>query len=101
VDPLIRNINADSAIRRVEIKSRLTKPEINFKVGAFADDVDVMCKSDQASVQRVFEQHEKLTCRPGLEFSAEKTEILALHTGRSLTYNVSYNGQIFAISTVK
>ena len=101
VDPLIRNINADSAIRKVEIKSRLTKTEVNYKVGAFADDVDVVCKSDQASVQRVFEQYEKLTRRSGLELNADKTEILALHTGRSLTYNVSYNGHTFAISTVK
>ena len=101
VDPLIRNINADSAIRKVEIKSRLTKTEVNYKIGAFADDVDVVCKSDQASVQRVFEQYEKLTRRSGLELNADKTEILALHTGRSLTYNVSYNGHTFAISTVK
>ena len=43
VDPLIRNINADSAIKRVEIKSRLTRTGVNYEVGAFADDVDVVC----------------------------------------------------------
>jgi hypothetical protein len=45
MEPLIRNINADSAIRRVEIKSRLTGTEVNYKAGAFADDVDVVGKS--------------------------------------------------------
>jgi hypothetical protein len=50
VDPLIRNINTDSAFRRVEIKSRLTRTGVNNKVGAFAEDVDVVCKSDQISV---------------------------------------------------
>jgi hypothetical protein len=51
VDPLIRNINADRAIWRVDFKSRLTKTKVNSKAGAFADDVDVVCKSDQTSVQ--------------------------------------------------
>jgi hypothetical protein len=51
VNPLIRNVNADSAIRRVKIKSRLTRTGVDYKVGAFADDVDVVCKSDKASVQ--------------------------------------------------
>jgi hypothetical protein len=84
VDPFIRNINTDSAIRGVDIKSRLTRTGVNYKVFAFADEGDIVCKSDQISVHRVFEHYEKLICRSGLELNADKTEILALHTGRSL-----------------
>ena len=32
---------------------------------------------------------------------ADKTEVLALHTNRALTYEVDYNGQKVAISTMK
>jgi hypothetical protein len=71
-----QKFNADSAIRKVEIKLRLTKTEINYKFGAFADDVDVVGKSDQASVQQVFEQYEKFTFRSGLELNAEKLKFL-------------------------
>jgi hypothetical protein len=44
-------MNADPEIRRVEIKSILTKTEVNSKVGAFANVVDVVLKSDQSGVQ--------------------------------------------------
>jgi hypothetical protein len=101
IDPLIRNINKDPLIRTVEIKTKITGKEVNYKDGAFADDVDVICRADNGSVQRVFEQYEKLTVRSGLELNAEKTEILALNTGRRLTYDVMYCGQNFTISTVK
>ena len=101
IDPLIRNINKDPLIRTVEIKTKITGKEVNYKDGAFADDVDVICRADNGSVQRVFEQYEKLTIRSGLELNADKTEILVWNTGRRLTYDVMYCGQNFAISTVK
>jgi hypothetical protein len=46
-DPLITNKNAYLAIRREGIKSRLSRIKLNSKAGAFADDVDVVCKSNQ------------------------------------------------------
>jgi hypothetical protein len=36
---------------RVEIQSWLIKTEVNYKVGALADDVDVVGKSDQDSAK--------------------------------------------------
>jgi hypothetical protein len=89
VNPLIRNKNGELTFRRMNIKTRLTKTKVNYKAGAFADDVDVVCKSDQTSEEQVFEKYDKFTCRSESEFS------------RCLNYNVSDNGQIFAISTVK
>ena len=100
IDPLIRNINKDPVIRIVEIRTKMTEKEVNYKAGAYADDVDIICRADRRSVQRVFEKYKKLTLRSGLELNADKTEILAL-TGRRLTYDVNYCGQKFAISTVK
>jgi hypothetical protein len=37
---VLQHFYADSGVRRVEIKSRLTRTGVNYKVGAFADDVD-------------------------------------------------------------
>jgi hypothetical protein len=53
------------------------------------------------SVQRVFEQNEKLTCTSELELNAKKIEILALNTGRSLTNDLEYYGIKFQIKNVK
>jgi hypothetical protein len=69
---LNRNRNTDVTIGIVNIESSLTRVEVNSKAGAFAGDVDVVCTSDQTGVQWVFLQFEKLTCKLGLEFNADK-----------------------------
>jgi hypothetical protein len=66
IDPLIRNIHRDPEIRIVEIRTKITKSKLKYKVGAYADDVNMTCCGDRRSVKRVFEQYEKLTCRSGL-----------------------------------
>jgi hypothetical protein len=57
---LIIYINADSAVRREEIKSRFYQNRSEYKVGAFPDDVEVVCKSDQISELRIFEKMRNL-----------------------------------------
>ena len=61
IDPLIRNINADKDIKMIRKVTTITKDEIGYKAGAFADDVGVLCGGDLKSVCRVFTQYEKLT----------------------------------------
>ena len=46
IDPLIRNMNADPAISPILLKTKITKQFVPCKSGAFADDVDVVCKND-------------------------------------------------------
>jgi hypothetical protein len=58
----------------------------------------VICRGDKSSVQRVFEEYERLTCRPRLELNAEKTEILALNPGRSLNYDNRKTNQLNKIT---
>jgi hypothetical protein len=60
-----------------------------------------MYKRDRRSVQRVFEQYERIVCISRLELNADKTEILALYANESLTYNIKYFGQNFKIKPVK
>ena len=55
----------------------------------------------QISIQGIFKQYEKLTRKSGLELNADKTEIIALHTERTLQFEVQYNGQTVKISTMK
>ena len=79
IDPLIRNINNDRNIKIISIEMRFTKEKIDYKAGAVADDVGVICGNDLRSIQGVFKQLERLTRRSGLELNTDKTEILLLH----------------------
>ena len=56
------------------LNSKISKVSVNYKAGAFADDVDVICQNNISSIQAVFRQYEKLTRRSGLELNADKTE---------------------------
>ena len=85
----------------IKLVSKISKEEIGFKAGAFADDVGVLCGGDQLSVRRVFYQYEKLTKRSGLELNADKTEILVLQNDVSQNYHVNYLGKIINLSTLK
>jgi hypothetical protein len=101
IDPLLRNINKDVTIKKIDLELPITHEKVDYKAGCYADDVDVACGADQASIQGIFKQYEKLTKKSGLELNADKTEIIALHTERTLHYEVQYNGQIVKISTMK
>ena len=100
IDPLLRNMNSDPKIKMIELKTRLTKTEVKCKAGGYADDVYVVCKGDQESVQGIFDQYGRLTRRSGLVLNAEKTEILNLHTDRKRIYRVEYNRQEVKVVTV-
>ena len=93
VDPLIRNINADLQIQMIKFTCKISKEDIGFKAGAFADDVGVLCGGNQLSIRKVFEQYGKLTRRSGLVLNADKTEILVLSNNRSRSYEVDYDGR--------
>ena len=85
----------------INIKTSKSKVDIEYKTGAFADDVGVICGADTASVNGVFRQYERLTNRSGLVLNAEKTEILSLTNDRQTVYDINYNGSSFKITTIK
>ena len=66
--------------------TKLSGQCVIYKPGGFADDMNVICRDDQVSVQRIFLQYERLTRRSGLTMNTNKTEILALHTENILEY---------------
>ena len=39
IDPLLRNINVDLEIKMIKFTTKISKEDISFKAGAFADDV--------------------------------------------------------------
>jgi hypothetical protein len=100
IDPLLRNLNADSEIVKVEVKTKISGLNVNYKAGGFADDINVICKGNRSSVQRIFEQYERLTRRSGLTLNADKTEILALHTDDIMEYDIVYENVALKIKTV-
>ena len=44
IDPLLRNLNADSEVVKVEVKTKISGQNVNYKAGGFADDINVICK---------------------------------------------------------
>ena len=83
IDPLIRNIIANRQIQIVDIRTRLTGLEIKAKAGGFADDVWVLCRNDNRSIQGIFTEYDRLTRRSGLTLNANKTEILNVYDGNN------------------
>jgi hypothetical protein len=75
IDPLIRNIQENPKIEGVTLKSRLNNVKVNFKVSGYADDIAVICMSNNQSINAVFKEYERLTRISGLELNADKTEI--------------------------
>ena len=75
IDPLIRNLNRSDVIEKIVIK-RKAGFELDFKAAAYADDISVICKKNQALIQQVFKEYERVTTRAGLELNADKTEII-------------------------
>jgi hypothetical protein len=98
IDPLIRNINNSNKIIGINIKKR--NITVRFKGGAYADDVSVICRSEESSVQGVFDEYNRLTKRSGLELNAEKTEILRLNNVNLASYNFTYNNQMITIKSI-
>ena len=79
---------------------KLSTQCVNYKAGGFADDINIICRGDRDSVQRIFGQYERLMKRRGLIPNADKTEILALHTDEILEYEVVYE-KIKAVGEIK
>ena len=101
IDPLLRNINKNKQIKEVQIRKRnVVEKTIFFKGAAYADDISVICKKDQKSIQAVFTEYERLTMRSGLELNADKTEILSLNPMKEETIPIKYNRNNFEIKTV-
>ncbi len=101
IDPLLRNINKNKQIKEVQIRKRnMVEKTIFFKGAAYADDISVICKKDQKSIQAVFTEYERLTERSGLELNADKTEILSLNPMREETIPIKYNRNNFEIKTI-
>ena len=98
IEPLIRNIKGNPRIQ--PITSRTLKINIP-KVYTYADDVNVITKTCDTSVQEVFNEYQKLTNVSGLVLNAEKTEILRFKrfNRRERDYRFRYNNTDFVITS--
>jgi hypothetical protein len=93
VDPLIRNLIANPDIKGINIQSRYGNAKADFKASGYADDIAIVCRSNNKSISEVFREYERLTRISGLELNADKTEILNLNSSNidpKLTYNIKY-----------
>ena len=76
IDPLIRNIETNSQIKPIYIRSD-SNSYIKVKTLGYADDIAVVTKGN-ASIQGVIEEYERLFHCSGLRLNADKTEVLRL-----------------------
>jgi hypothetical protein len=81
MDPLVRNIENNAHIGRVEIPSCVAP-----KILAYADDVTCITDS-RRGLKQIFKEYERLSRASGLVLNADKTEILDRD---SLTYSLKY-----------
>jgi len=91
MDPLIRNIEENRNIERIEI-SYIPCP----KVVAYADDVTCIVDNNLNSLQEIFNEYERLSKASGLILNANKTEILGPN---NYGFNIKYNGEEYRLSS--
>jgi len=85
MDPLIRNIEGNDDIDRLEINN-IPIP----KIVAYADDVSCIVDSNINNLQLIFNEYQQLSTASGLILNANKTEILCAH---ERIYKITYQGE--------
>ena len=101
IDPLLRNLNANKKIKSIALETKITKKVVCHKASGYADDISIVCRGDNESVQMVFDEYQRLTDRSGLTLNADKTEILRLDGGDLRNYNIHYDNHRINIETVR
>jgi hypothetical protein len=98
IDPLLRNINKNPKIKPIILTTKKSKKNFFHKACGFADDISIICRDDQESINEIFLEYQRLTNKSGLTLNAEKTEILILkHNVTETKYNILYNNDITEI----
>jgi hypothetical protein len=93
MDPLIRNIEMNANITRVDIRN------IPFpKAVAYADDITCIIENNEANLQGIFDEYERLSKASGLSLNAEKTEIL---DNNASSFRVRYGNETHRIQGVR
>ena len=96
MEPLLRNVKVNNRIEPIES----TRLVIEFpKIYSFADDVNILMKRRDTSLDQLFREYEKFSEQSGLVLNAEKTEILCFNNRREhgLNFNIRYMGKAYGI----
>ena len=100
IDPLIRNIEANSTIPAIKIPL-LDGSNVSFKTLAYADDIAVLSSSG-TSLQNIFCEYERLYYASGLRLNAGKTELLFLSgvPDNNRSVNIKYLNEEICLKAV-
>ncbi len=98
IDPLIRNLNSNKKIKKIEVTNS-NSVVINHKACGFADDVNVICKNDEESIKEIFSEYQRLTDKSGLTLNADKTEIMNIN-GENKIFYIRYDNRTFCVKTI-
>ena len=98
MEPLLRNIEINPIIEKIRSeKLGCSLP----KIYAYADDVNCIMKDNDAAMQALFDEYERLTLMSGLELNADKTEVMRLGRNELRTYNVNYKNTLHSINSLR
>jgi hypothetical protein len=100
IDPLLRNLNNNTKIKGIVLKSKSSKNSVCHKASGFADDISIICSNDDESMRQIFYEYQRLTDKSDLELNADKTEILTINSEKK-SYNINYGGKIFCVNSVE
>ena len=105
LDPLIRNIENNSRIGAVVVRTPMSNKKVKKKTGVFADDVGVVTQKSVESIREVYLEYRRFTERSGIALNENKTEILILKSeGQIFTptkFEIDLPNLSFTLSSVR
>ena len=101
IEPVIRNLLNNDNI------TVINSNRLNYcwpKVLAYADDITIITKNNEISVNNIFMEYDKLSIASGLYLNADKTDKFNVHsrnTGAPVRQqNITYNGTQLEINSI-
>jgi hypothetical protein len=101
IDPLLRNIEANSNILPIQFRHRHSVNVPSYKLAAYADDVAILTLNQQPSIQAVFDEYNRLADQCGLVLNAKKTEFYLPNRDVADPIRFTYNNQTFRVPFVE
>ena len=86
IDPLLRNLEQNRLIDHLNVTTNC-----QIKTIAYADDIAIVTRNTDESINCCFQEYSKLTKMSGLTLNADKTEILNLSSSAKVNTTSIYN----------
>ncbi len=98
IEPLLRQINANSKIEGIPLKSNVNDEEFSLKNMSFADDITALC-TNLEGIQHIIDEYLNFSKYSGIKLNIDKTEILVIGKKNSnpISFSISHDDNIIKI----